>query len=486
MANQNNASNMKKNDAITPREEDMGKWYSEICLKANLMSYARVKGFIVYRPYGYAIWEQIKNWLDKEFKKAGVQNVYMPSLIPESLLKKEADHIKGFAPECAVVTRGGNEDLKEPLYVRPTSETLFCDHFHDILSSYRDLPLIYNQWCSVVRWEKTTRPFLRGAEFLWQEGHTLHRTEAEAREFALKILNIYDRLGREVLGIPFIKGRKTEREKFAGAEDTYTIEALMPDGQALQSGTSHYFGQGFARHYDITFLDSDNTLKTPYQTSWGVSTRLIGALIMEHGDDNGLILPPYVAPIQVEIIPIRADKDKRVNETAHKIKDELEAKGLRVRIDDSDKTPGWKYAQCELEGVPLRIDVGPRDLDKNQVMAVRRFDNSRDFLKLDGNLAETVNEEMAKITKGMYDKANAYLHSHITEVHTYDELKDVITSGKGYAKMMWSGDEEVEIKIKNELNATSRCMPFDQVPFMDTDPVNGKKARYVVLFARAY
>jgi prolyl-tRNA synthetase len=477
---------MKKNDAITPRETDMGKWYSEICLKAELMSYARVKGFIVYRPYGYAIWENIKNWLDAEFKKVGVQNVYMPSLIPEELLKKEAEHIEGFAPECAVVTRGGNEDLKEPLYVRPTSETLFCDHFHDILSSYRDLPLIYNQWCSVVRWEKTTRPFLRGAEFLWQEGHTLHRTEAEAREMALKMLNIYDRLGKEVLAIPFVKGRKTNREKFAGAEETYTIEALMPDGQALQSGTSHYFGQGFARHYDIQFLDSDNTLKTPYQTSWGVSTRLIGALIMEHGDDNGLVLPPYVAPVQAVIIPVRADKEPKVLEVAKKLQAELTEKGIRCKIDASDKTPGWKYAQYEMKGVPLRIDVGPRDLEKNQVMVVRRFDSSKEFWPLDGKLADRVVSEMANITKGMYDKANAYLHSHIVEVHTKEELKDVIQNHKGYAKMMWSGSDDVEVKIKQELNASSRCMPFDQIKFADKDPINGEDAKYVVLFDRAY
>jgi prolyl-tRNA synthetase len=303
---------IKKNDSITPREVDMGKWYSEICLKAELMAYTKVKGFIVYRPYGYAIWENIQKYLDGEFKRLGHQNVYMPCLIPESLLKKEADHIKGFAPECAVVTEGGGKKLDEKLYVRPTSETLFCDHFHDILSSYRDLPLKYNQWCSVVRWEKTTRPFLRGSEFLWQEGHTLHRTEAEAREEALTMLKVYDTLGKDILAIPFMTGRKTNREKFAGAEETYTVEALMPDGQALQSGTSHYFGQGFAKHYDISFLDSDNTLKTPYQTSWGVSTRLIGSIIMEHGDDNGLVLPPYVAPIQVVIIPVRPADDPKI------------------------------------------------------------------------------------------------------------------------------------------------------------------------------
>jgi prolyl-tRNA synthetase len=477
---------MKKNESITPREQDMGKWYSEICLKAELMAYSKVKGFIVYRPYGYAIWENIQKWLDAEFKKTGHQNVYMPLLIPQSLLQKEADHIKGFAPECAVVTQGGGKELDEPLYVRPTSETLFCDHFKDILSSYRDLPIKYNQWCSVVRWEKTTRPFLRGSEFLWQEGHTLHRTEAEAREEALRMLEIYNRLGREVLAIPFMTGKKTNREKFAGAEETYTVEALMPDGQALQSGTSHYFGQGFARHYDIQFLDEDNTLKTPYQTSWGVSTRLIGSVIMEHGDDNGLVLPPFVAPIQVVIIPIRPSEDPKVMETVTNLEKELTAKGLRVFVDNSDKTPGWKYAEYEMKGVPLRIDVGPRDLKENKVMYVRRFDEKKDFWPLDGTIADKAVNEMAVITKGMYDKALAYLVSHTTEVHSYEELADVINNGKGYAKMMWCGDEACEIKIKEQLNATSRCMPFDQVPFGDTCPICGKKAKYVVLFARAY
>ena len=476
----------KKNDAITPREVDMGKWYSEICLKAELMSYSKVKGFIVYRPYGYAIWENMQKYLDADFKKTGHQNVYMPMLIPQSLIAKEAEHIKGFAPECAVVTRGGNKDLDEPLYVRPTSETLFCDHFKDILSSYRDLPIKYNQWCSVVRWEKTTRPFLRGSEFLWQEGHTLHRTEAEAREEALRMLHIYDDFGKNILAMPFVTGRKTNREKFAGAEETYSIEALMPDGQALQSGTSHYFGQGFAKHYDISFLDSDNKLKTPYQTSWGVSTRLIGSIIMEHGDDNGLVLPPFVAPIQVVIIPVRPADDPKIMESCRLIEKKLTAKGIRVKVDDSDKTPGWKYAQYEMKGVPLRIDIGPKDIAKGTVMTTRRFDGLKAFLANDDSLIQKVVDEMDVITKGMYNKALDYLMSHITEVHSYEELADVINNGRGYAKMMWCGDEECEIAIKEKLNATSRCMPFDQQQFMDTCPICGKKAKYVVYFARAY
>jgi len=477
---------MKKNNAITPRETDMAKWYSEICLKAELMSYSQVKGFIIYRPYGYAIWEQIQKYLDKKFKETGHENVYMPLLIPESLLKKEQEHVEGFAPECAVVTRGGGKELSQPLYIRPTSETLFCDHFKDILSSYRDLPIKYNQWCSVVRWEKTTRPFLRGSEFLWQEGHTLHRTADEAKEETLRMLKIYNKLGQDILAIPFVMGLKTEKEKFAGAVETYTVEALMPDGQALQSGTSHYFGQDFAKHYDISYLDSDNTLKTPHQTSWGVSTRLIGSIIMEHGDDNGLVLPPFVAPTQVVLIPIRAADNPEIMKKLNEIKADLEAKDIRVKLDDSEKTPGWKYAEYEMKGVPLRIDLGPKDIEKNHVMTVRRFDGKRDFWSLDENIAERVESELKEINKGMYNKALKYLLEHTTEVHTFEELKDVIENGKGYAKMMWCGDRGCEDEIKNKLNATARCIPFDQEPFDDKCPICGKKAKYVVLFARAY
>lgn len=478
---------MKKNNAITPREVDMGKWYSEICLKAELMDYSKVKGFIIYRPYGYAIWENIQAYLDAEFKKTGHQNVYMPMLIPESLLTKEKEHVEGFAPECAIVTIGGKKELEERLYVRPTSETLFCDHFKDILNSYRDLPIKYNQWCSVVRWEKTTRPFLRGSEFLWQEGHTIHRTEEEAREEALKMLRIYNDMGKNLLAMPFVMGKKTEREKFAGAKETYSIEALMPDGQALQSGTTHYFGQGFAEHYDIRYLDEDNSLKVPHQTSWGVSTRLIGSIIMEHGDDNGLVLPPYVAPIQVVIVPVRAKDNPLIAAKCTEIYNKLLEKGVRVKLDlDDSKTPGWKFAQYEMKGVPLRLDLGPRDLDKNQIGVTRRFDGEKKVWSLDEDLALLVLKEFEEINKGMYNKALKYLLDHTTEVHTYEELEDVIVNGKGYAKMMWCGDEECEVEIKNKLNATSRCMPFEQIPFDDVCPICGKKAKYVVLFARAY
>ncbi len=477
---------MKKNNEITPREVDMAKWYSEICIKAELMDYSRVKGFIIYRPYGYAIWENIQKYLDQKFKETGHSNVYMPMLIPESLLQKEKDHVEGFAPECAVVTQGGGKELTEHLYVRPTSETLFCDHFKDILNSYRDLPLKYNQWCSVVRWEKTTRPFLRGSEFLWQEGHTLHRTSQEAKEETLQMLNIYNQMGKDILAIPFTTGRKTDKEKFAGAEETYTIEALMPDGQALQSGTSHYFGNGFAASYDIHFLDSDNTLKVPYQTSWGASTRLIGSIIMEHGDDNGLVLPPFVAPIQVVIIPIRANQEPKVNELANKLLAQLKAKGVRAIIDNSDNSPGWKYAQYEMKGVPLRIDIGPKDIQNEQVMYVRRFDEFKGFFKIDDSLVDNIIAQFDLINDGMYQKALNYLNEHTITVKTYDELKEVLTNNKGYAKMMWCGCRECEDKIKDDFGASSRCMPFDQTAFSETCPICGKKATKVVLFARAY
>lgn len=478
-------SQMKKNNAITPREQDMGKWYTDVCLKAELMDYSRAKGFIIYRPYGYAIWENIQAWLDKEFKKTGHQNVYMPCLIPESLLNLEKEHVNGFAPECAIVTIGGQNNLDERLFVRPTSEVLFCDHFKDILNSYRDLPIKYNQWCSVVRWEKTTRPFLRGKEFLWQEGHTLHRTEEEARQEALDMLHVYNRMGKELFAFPFTMGRKTDREKFAGAEETYSIEALMPDGQALQSGTTHYFGTGFCSKFGVKFLNENNEYVYPHQTSFGASTRLIGSIIMEHGDDNGLVLPPYVAPIQVVIIPVRAHENPEVAKVAENIKNELIEKGIKVKLDDSDRTPGWKFSEYEMKGVPLRIEVGPRDLANNQITVTRRFDGVKQAWPLE-NIAEKCYEEFKLINEGMYEKAQKYLESHVTEVHTYEELKDVIEGGKGYAKMMWCGDEECEVAIKDRLNASSRCMPFDQKPFDDTCPICGKKAKKVVLFARAY
>lgn len=473
-----------KNDAITSRDVDFAQWYTDVCRKAELMDYSSVKGFIIYRPYGYAIWEQIQKHLDEKFKATGHENVYMPMVIPESLFQKEKDHVEGFAPECAIITIGGKNKLDDPLIVRPTSETLFCEHFAKVVSSYRDLPKKYNQWCSVVRWEKTTRPFLRGSEFLWQEGHTIHRTKDEAKHETLMMLDVYNAMGKDLLAIPFVTGQKTEKEKFAGAEETYTVEALMHDGKALQSGTTHYFGDGFAKAFGITFQDQDGKVKNVYQTSWGVSTRLIGAIIMVHGDDNGLVLPPYVAPIQVVIVPIQQAKLGIMNK-CHELKERLEKMNLRVKLDDTDRTPGWKFAEYEMKGVPVRIELGPRDLENNVVTVCKRNNHEKIQISID-KLEDEIPQLLATIHEEMYQKALKQLLNSITEVHTYDELKEVVNVKGGYAKMMWCGCEECENKIKEDTNATSRCMPFDQKPFMDTCPICGKKATKVVLFAKAY
>ena len=472
-----------KNDAITRQEDDFAQWYTDVCRKAELMDYSSVKGFIIYRPYGYAIWERIQEYLDRRFKETGHENVYMPTVIPTSLLQKEKDHVEGFAPECLVATLGGGAKIEDPLIIRPTSETLFCEHYAKIINSYRDLPKLYNQWCSVVRWEKTTRPFLRGAEFLWQEGHTMHETEEEARTETLKMLEIYDDLGRDILAVPFSKGRKTEKEKFAGALETYSIEALMPDGKALQSGTTHYFGQGFAKAFNIQFQGRDGKLNNPYQTSWGVSTRLLGAIIMVHGDDNGLSLPPMVAPIQAVVIPIAMQKPGVIPECRN-IEKRLKDAGIRVKLDESDRTPGWKFAEYEMKGIPLRIELGPRDIE-NQVVTVCKRHNGEKVTVPYSELESTIPQLLEEIQKEMYQKALTYLLSHITEVKTLDELDPVLERG-GYAKMMWCGDEECENKIKDLTTATARCMPFNQIPFADTCPVCGKKAKKVVLFAKAY
>ena len=473
-----------KNDAITSRDVDFAQWYTDVCRKAELMDYSSVKGFIIYRPYGYAIWEQIQKHLDEKFKATGHENVYMPMVIPESLFQKEKDHVEGFAPECAIITIGGKNKLDDPLIVRPTSETLFCEHFAKVVSSYRDLPKKYNQWCSVVRWEKTTRPFLRGSEFLWQEGHTIHRTKDEAKHETLMMLDVYNAMGKDLLAIPFVTGQKTEKEKFAGAEETYTVEALMHDGKALQSGTTHYFGDGFAKAFGITFQDQDGKVKNVYQTSWGVSTRLIGAIIMVHGDDNGLVLPPYVAPIQVVIVPIQQAKPGIMNK-CHELKERLEKMNLRVKLDDTDRTPGWKFAEYEMKGVPVRIELGPRDLENNVVTVCKRNNHEKIQISID-RLEDEIPQLLSTIHEEMYQKALKQLLNSIIEVHTYDELKEVVNVKGGYAKMMWCGCEECENKIKEDTNATSRCMPFDQKPFMDTCPICGKKATKVVLFAKAY
>lgn len=476
-------ANNKKNEAITAMEVDFAKWYTDVCRKAELMDYSGIKGFIIYRPYSYAMWELIQNYMDKKFKETGHENVYMPMLIPQSLLQKEADHVEGFAPECAVVTRGGLDELEDHLVIRPTSETLFCEHYAKIVNSYRDLPKLYNQWCSVVRWEKTTRPFLRGSEFLWQEGHTIHATEEEAKAETLQMLKIYEDTCRDLLAIPMVTGRKTDKEKFAGAEETYTIEALMHDGKALQSGTSHYFGQGFAKAFDMKFLNRENQLEYVYQTSWGVSTRLLGAIIMVHGDNNGLVLPPRVAPIQVMIVPIMQHKEG-VLDKAYELEKQLKAAGIRVKVDASDKTPGYKFADAEMRGVPIRLEIGPKDIANNQCVLAKRVDGSKEKYPLDDNLSSTILSLLDAIHDEMYQKALKFRDENIHTAHNYDEFKQLLEKG-GYIRMMWCGDEACEIQIKDETGATSRCIK-DEEPFDDVCPICGKPAKKVVYFAKAY
>ncbi|MDY0294300.1 MAG: proline--tRNA ligase [Acholeplasmataceae bacterium] len=468
--------------SITSRDQDFAQWYTDLCLKAELMDYSDVKGFIIYRPYGYAIWEGIQNYLDRRFKETNHQNVYMPLVIPESLFQKEKDHVEGFAPETAMITTTGVEELQERLIIRPTSETLFCTHYQKIINSYRDLPKLYNQWCSVVRWEKTTRPFLRGKEFLWQEGHTVHASEEEARKETLDILEIYRELGEKLLAIPFVTGRKTEKEKFAGAVETYSIEALMHDGQALQSGTTHFFGQNFSKAFDIKFTDENNTLQYAYQTSWGVSTRLIGAVIMVHGDDEGLVLPPYVAPIQVVIIPIQSQKEE-VKKASDDLYQALKAKGYRVALDDSSKTAGWKFAEYEMKGVPVRIEVGPRDLEKGEVTLVTRHDRQKQQLKLD-DVVNNMNAILENMHQTLYQNALKQTKENTYEAKTYDEFKAYIKRG-GYVSMSIA-DEEAEIQIKKDTTATARVIPFDQHLITDICPVTGRKATQTIWFARAY
>ncbi|MGD9909062.1 MAG: proline--tRNA ligase [Candidatus Izemoplasmatales bacterium] len=476
--------NTKLVKEITSRDEDFAQWYTDVCRKAELMDYTDAKGFIIYRPYGYAIWENIQSHLDKEFKRTGHQNVYMPMVIPESLFLKEAEHVEGFAPETAIVTIGGKEVLQERLIIRPTSEVLFCDHYSKIVSSYRDLPKKYNQWCSVVRWEKTTRPFLRGSEFLWQEGHTIHATETEAREEVLGMLDIYNQLGKDLLAIPFITGKKTDKEKFAGAMETYTIEALMHDGKALQSGTTHYFGTGFAEAFHISFQDKDGIVKPVHQTSWGLSTRLIGAIIMVHGDDSGLVLPPYVAPTQILIVPIAQQKEGVLDKT-YELQAKLSNLGYRVSVDASDKTPGYKFADAEMKGIPVRIEMGPRDIENNQCIVFTRYNHEKITLSLD-ELESKLPSILRSIHDGMYQKAEANVLENTRAAYTYDQFKETIEKEAGYIKMMWCGDRACEDKIKEDTAATARCIPFTQEHLTDTCPVCGKKAEKEVLFAKAY
>ena len=471
-------------EAITSMSEDFTQWYTDVVLRAELIDYSSVRGCMILRPYGYAIWENIMHLLDKRFKETGHENVAMPMFIPESLLQKEKDHVEGFAPEVAWVTHGGTEELTERLCVRPTSETLFCDHYSHIIHSYRDLPKLYNQWVSVVRWEKTTRPFLRSLEFYWQEGHTAHADEAGAEAETLKMLDVYADFYKEALAIPVIKGRKTDKEKFAGAKATYTIESMMHDGKALQSATSHNFGDGFARAFDIQYTDKDNTLKYVHQTSWGLSTRTIGAIIMVHGDDNGLVLPPAIAPIQIVIVPVAMHKEG-VLDRANALADELKAKGFRVKLDDSDKMPGWKFAEWEMKGVPLRIEIGPRDIENNQCMTVRRDNGEKLPVSLD-EIGEKAQEILDNVHDALYEKALASREGRIYDVTDYDEFCKTIAEKPGFVRAMWCGDKECELKIKDDTQATSRCMPFEQETLSDKCVCCGRPAKHMVVWGKAY
>ncbi len=469
---------------ITAMDEDFAQWYTDIVKKAELCDYASVKGCMVIKPAGYAIWENIQAELDKRFKATGVQNCYMPLFIPESLLDKEKDHVEGFAPEVAWVTQGGLEPLQERLCVRPTSETLFCDYYQRTVHSHRDLPQLLNQWCSVVRWEKTTRPFLRSREFLWQEGHTAHATAKEAQERTELMLNVYADFCEEVLAIPVVRGRKTDKEKFAGAEATYTIEALMHDGKALQCGTSHNFGDGFAKAFGIQYTSKDNKLEYVHQTSWGFTTRMIGAIIMVHGDNEGLKLPPRIAPVQVTIVPIAQNKEG-VLDKARQLEERLLAKGVRVSLDASEKSPGFKFSECEMRGVPLRVEIGPKDIEAGSCILVRRDDRQKLTVALD-DLEDKVLELLDTIQKDMYNKALAHRESHTYTAANFDEFTEIVNSKPGFIKAMWCGNQECEDKIKELTQATSRCMPFKQEHISDVCVCCGKPAKKMVYWGRAY
>ena len=478
------ANDKKMVEQITSMDVDFAQWYTDVVKKAELVDYSGVKGCMIIRPYGYAIWENIQHDLDARFKRLGHENVYMPMFIPESLLQKEKDHVNGFAPECANVTIGGQNHLSERLIVRPTSETLFCEHYKNIIHSYRDLPKLYNQWCNVVRWEKTTRPFLRTSEFLWQEGHTMHENEEDAREETLRMLKCYEDFYRETLAIPAVTGKKTEKEKFAGAMETYTIEPMMHNGVALQGGTSHYFGDGFAKAFDITYTDRENKVCYPHQTSWGVSTRMIGAIIMTHGDDNGLILPPKVAPIQVAIIPVAQHKEG-VLEKAAEVRDRLAAK-WRVKLDDSDQSTGWKYSQYEMKGVPLRLELGPRDIENNSCVLVSRVTRQKTFVSLD-NLEEEIEKALAAVHNELYERAEKNLAEKMNVAHNHEEFLEIAENHPGFIKAMWCGDSACEDQLKDETGGVkSRCIPFVEEHIADTCACCGKPAKHMVVWGRQY
>jgi len=476
------AKEKKQVEAITSMDVDFAQWYTDIVKKAELVEYSGIKGCMIIRPTGYAIWELIQKELDARFKATGVENVYMPMFIPESLLNKEKDHVEGFAPEVAWVTHGGNEPLQERMCVRPTSETLFCDFYSRIIESHRDLPKLYNQWCSVVRWEKTTRPFLRSMEFLWQEGHTAHATAEEAQERTIQMLNLYADFCEDVLAIPMVRGQKTDKEKFAGAKATYTIEALMHDGKALQSGTSHNFGDGFAKAFDIQYTDKENKLQYVHQTSWGMTTRLIGAVIMVHGDNNGLVLPPAIAPTQVVIIPIRQQAEG-VLETADKIREKLG--GCRVKVDDSDKSPGWKFAEHEMRGVPVRIEIGPKDIEAGQAMVARRDTGEKMAIAI-ADLETEIPKLLERIQKEMLERARIHRDEHTYDAHNAEEMADIAANKPGFIRAMWCGDRACEDSLKETAGITSRCMPFAQEAIADTCVCCGKPAKKMVYWGKAY
>lgn len=469
---------------ITSRDVDFAKWYTDVCIKADLIDYSSVKGCMIIRPYGYAIWENIQKELDKRFKETGHENVYMPMFIPESLLNKEKDHVEGFAPEVAWVTHGGSEELTEKLCVRPTSETLFCEHYANIVKSYRDLPKLYNQWCSVVRWEKTTRPFLRSREFLWQEGHTIHATSEEAMEETIKMLNVYGDFLEDILAVPVIRGEKTEKEKFAGAENTYTVEAMMYNGVALQSGTSHYFGNGFAKAFHMTYLDRENQQQYVYQTSWGMTTRVIGALIMTHGDDHGLVLPPNIAPIKVIIVPI-GKNNEAVLEKSYEIARCLKMKGIETKIDDTEKSPGFRFAENEMKGIPVRVEIGPRDLENHTCILARRDTLEKQEVSLD-EVGEEIIKLLLDIQESMFLRAKSRRDSMIHEATTADEMNQIIEKESGFVKALWCGDRACEDKIKEEFGITSRCIPFEEETKKGNCVCCKKPAKHVVYWGKQY
>ncbi len=473
-----------KNKSITSREDDFAKWYTDIVTKAEMAAYSKIKGSIIIEPRGYAIWENIQRGLDKMFKDTGHENVYMPMLIPESLLQKEANHVEGFAPEVAWVTKGGNNDLEEKLGLRPTSEVLFCDYYSSKIQSYRDLPKLYNQWCNVFRWEKETRPFLRGREFLWQEGHTVHETSKEAEEETHRMLNIYKTFFEEYLAIPVITGRKTEKEKFAGADYTLTVEALMYNGISLQSATSHYFGQRFSIPFDIKFLNRNGEYENPYQTSWGTSTRMIAAIIMVHGDDNGLVLPPRIAPTKVVIVPI--SKSEEVKNKAYELLNNLKDAGISTIVDDSEKSPGFRYAEHEMNGVPIRIELGPRDLEKNQVVLARRDTYKKSIVPLEANLVNEVNTLLDDIQKNMYETAKARNAEKTYECTQLDEVAEIMENRPGFVKAMWCGEEECEMKFKEIRGTKSRCIVDNEKPIDDKCICCKKEAKHLVYWGIQY